>query len=102
MNKFIYCLAFMVVALMLFITVDAYCHWHFDVINPVELYQIDKEKYEKEHPGELGYMTYYEWQIDQDGKDRALWNEITHQICESFDPWYERTPADEVREHGQD
>ena len=85
-----------------FVAIDAYCHWHFEVINPVELYQIDKERYERNNPGELGYMSFYEWQIDQDSKDKAIWNEITHQICESFDPWYERTPADETREHGQD
>ena len=102
MKKFVYVFQFIVAIWISFVAVDAYCHWHFDVINPAELYQIDKERYESAHPSELGYMSYYEWQIDQDNRQDALLNEIGHQICESFDPWYERTPADETREHGQD
>lgn len=103
MKKLINVFQFVIAMWISFVAVDAYCHWHFDVISPVELYQIDKERYEHNNPGEIGYMSFYEWQIDQDGKDKAIWNEVTLQITESFDPWFDRqTPADEVREHGQD
>lgn len=31
-----------------------------------ELYRLEKYQYEKAHPDEIPFMSYYEWLIDQD------------------------------------
>jgi hypothetical protein len=98
-----YFVCFCVFICALFIAPHAYSHWHFDVISPVELYQIDKEQFDKKYGGEIAYMSYYEWQIDQDERQNDFLNEIGHQICESLDPWYERNDnPTENTERGRD
>ena len=87
----------------LFGSAEIYSHWHFEVINPAELYLIDKKEYDSRTGGEIPFMSIQEWQQDQDNRQKGLVNEITHQICESFDPWYERNDNPvENTERGRD
>lgn len=108
MKKLIYVAQAMILGWCCFVAVDAYCHWHFDFVSPVDLYQIDKEKFDEKNGGEMPYISFNEWKTNEDKKDRAIWQEIGYQCAESFDPWYDRndhrdiSPAEAQMDHGRD
>lgn len=90
-----YFIAFAIFCSCLFTAPHVYSHWHFDAINPVELYQMDKFQWERENPNltEIGYMNYNEWQQMQDHRHQDWLNYVGDQCASCLDPWYESDSA---------
>ena len=88
-----YFIAFLVFCSCLFTAPHVYSNWHFDVINPVELYQIDKYEWERANPGEQAYMNYNEWQTIQNQRHDDWLNYLGDQCASCLDPWYQSEDA---------
>lgn len=105
-NKYI--LAFFIFCTCLFIAPHAYSFFHFDVIDPTEMYMQDKRQWDKTHFMEDQFVSYPCWLAEQDKKHSDAFNSFAEGIALSFDPWFEPnvasndSPAMQNIEHGRD
>lgn len=78
----------------LFGAAEIYSHLHFEAVPLAEMYQADKDRWEKTHLSEQCFMNYNDWIQEQDQKSADFYREFGNQCASTFDPWFEPQQQD--------